>query len=403
MLTLMILSLSACHYARMLKWQYADVEDHHRFPKATVEADTAQQQGFRFAEASPDTANHIAPKTVTLDEEQVPFYQVLKETKTTAFLIIRQDTIFYEQYLSGYTRSDHVTTFSMAKSWVSALIGRAIKQGHIQSVQDPVTRYIPSLADQGFDSVTLRNLLNMRSGIRYSEGYGSPFTTVAKYYYGNKLNQYLQDLEIVRPVGDTFIYQSGNTQLLGRILTEATDTSLAAYLSEALWQPMGMKHSASWSLDRDDGTAKAFCCLNAHARDLARLGRLYLQKGQWGTQQLLSESWIKRSTYPQKRSLNYDYYYHWWHVVERRKVDSSFKAFMAPKPRKLVTRPSKKGMQQRYVLDPTRDFFARGLYGQYLYVAPKHDLLILRFGRETGDFPWETFFRSYARSFRDNP
>lgn len=383
----------------MLKWQYADVEDYHRFPKAEVQTDTTLQNGFRFAEASPDTANRIAPETVTLDGEQVPFQQVLKQTQTTAFLIIRRDTIFYEQYLNGYTANNRVTTFSIAKSWVSALIGRALKQGHLQSIKDPVTKYLPSVADQGFDNVTIRNLLNMRSGIEFSESYNNPFSSVAKYYYGNKLNNYLQDLEVTRPAGDTFIYQSGNTQVLSRILTKVTDTSLPAYLSQALWQPLGMQHAAYWSTDRKGGTAKAFCCLNAKARDLARLGRLYLKDGQWQGQQLLEPSWINRSTQPENRSINYNYYHHWWHVVNRRPVDSNYKASMAPKPRKVITRLNKDNQKQRYILDPKPDYFARGLYGQYLYVAPQHNLLILRFGRESGNFPWETFLRSYARSF----
>ena len=403
LLSLIGVTLAGCHYARMLKWQYADVEDYHRFPKAIVQADTAKPNPFRFAEAAPDTANRIAPKTVTLDGEQVPFSQVLKQTKTIAFLIIRRDTVFYEQYLNGYTARDRVTTFSMAKSLVSAMVGRALQQGHLNSIDEPVTHYLPSLADQGFDSVTIRNLLNMRSGIGFTEKYGNPFSSAARYYYGNKLNQYLQDLEVVRPVGDTFIYQSGNTQLLARVLVKATGCSLPSYLSEALWQPMGMESAAYWSTDQKGGTAKAFCCLNAHARDLARLGRLYLNDGRWKGKTLLDPAWITRSTTPHKRSLNYDYYYHWWHVVNRRPVDSSYRASMAPKPHKVVTRNNKKGEKQRFVLDPKPDFFARGLYGQYLYVAPQHDLMILRFGRETGNFPWETFFRSYARSFQQRP
>jgi CubicO group peptidase (beta-lactamase class C family) len=387
----------------MLKWQYADVEDYQRFPADSIQPVSGRAPAFQFAEASPDTAQRLAPTKVTLDGKDQPFQQVLRQTNTTAFLVIRQDTVFYEQYLNGYSAEDPVTSFSVAKSWVSALIGRAVRQGQIDSVQEPVTNYCPSLADQGFDSVTIRNLLNMRSGIGFSESYGSPFSSVAKFYYGRKLDAYLQDIPVKRPVGDTFIYQSGNTQVLAKVLRKATDTPLTAYLAKALWQPMGMQHSATWSTDREGGTAKAFCCLNARARDFARLGRLYLKDGVWNGDTLLSPNWIQGSTQPRSRSLNYNYYYHWWHVVDRREVDSSYTNALAPGKRKVVRRRDEQDRLQRYVLEPRPDFFARGLYGQYIYVAPQHDLLVLRFGRDKGDFPWELFLRSYARSFRERP
>ena len=399
----LLASLSGCHYARMLKWQYADVKDYQRFPADTARPAPANASAFRFAEASPDTAQRLAPTRVTLDGEPQPFKQVLRQTNTTAFLVIRQDTVFYEQYLNGYTASDPVTTFSVAKSWVSALVGRAVKNGHINSVQDPVTRYCPTLADQGFDSVSIRNLLNMRSGISFSENYRNPFSTVAQFYYGRQLDAYLQDITVERPVGDTFIYQSGNTQLLARVLRQATDTTLTGYLTEQLWRPMGMQHPATWSTDQADGTAKAFCCLNARARDFARLGRLYLDEGIWEGDTLLSRSWIRRSTSPQRADLAYDYYYHWWHVVDRRLVDSNYTNALAPGKRKVVRRRDEQGQLQRYVLEPQPDLFARGLYGQYIYVAPQHDLLVLRFGKDRGEFPWEVFLRSYARSFREQP
>lgn len=400
LLTLLLISLSGCHFARMLKWQYADVKDYQRFPADSIYPGTEANPHFRFAEASPDTAHRLAPTQVTLDGESQPFYKMLKQTNTTAFLVIQRDTIFYEQYLNGYAASDPVTSFSVAKSWVSAMIGKAVKNGHIKSVRDPVTLYCPSLSDQGFDSVSILNLLNMRSGIRFSENYQNPFSSVAKFYYGRQLDAYLQDISVERPVGDTFIYQSGNTQLLAKVLRQATDTTLAAYLTKHFWQPMGMQHSATWSTDQKGGNAKAFCCLNARARDFARLGRLYLNNGIWEGDTLLDPSWIQRSTTIQDRNWPYDYYYHWWHVVNRRPVDSGYTNALAPGKQKVVWRNNKEGQRRRYVLEPKPDFFARGLYGQYIYVAPQHDLILLRFGRERGNFPWETFLRSYAHSFR---
>ena len=389
--------LPACHVGRLVIWNYADFDDHKKFPSGKI-LNGSSKAAFQFHEARPDTANRIAPGYIEINDQKQDFESFLKERETVAFLIIRNDTVFYEKYFQGYEAEDLMTSFSVAKSFVSALMGIAIQEGYISGVKDTVSTYLPELAEQGFDSVTIENLLNMRSGSDFTEGYGSPFKDVAKYYYGRNLEKYLGQIKITRSPGDTFIYQSGNTQLLARIIEKTTGRHLSEYAEDKIWQPLGMEYPAEWSIDsKKHGTEKAFCCLNARARDFARFARLYLENGIWQGDTVISPEWIRRSTTLPSKDVKFDYYYHWWHCVNRRPVDTAYDASLTGPDKKLVMRKDKQGNKQKYVLEPCTDYFAKGILGQYIYIAPEQNLIMLRFGLSKGGFPWELFFRSYVR------
>lgn len=218
--------------------------------------------------------------------------------KTVAFLIIQHDTILYEKYFNDYEVSSVVASFSMAKSVTSMLIGCAIEDGLIESVNEPITNYLPELKKNGLERVTIEHLLQMTSGIKFNESYINPLGHAATSYYGSNLRKAVGKLKLKNEPGKAFNYVSGDTQLLGMVLERALKgKTISAYLEEKLWLPMHMEFDASWSTDREkNGVEKTFCCLNARARDFAKLGRLYLNKGNWDGQQLVPRAWVEQST-----------------------------------------------------------------------------------------------------------
>lgn len=297
-------------------------------------------------------------------EEQVSFDDYLKENKTVAFLIIRNDTILYERYFKGYDKAAIVPSFSMAKSVTSMLIGIAVGEGLIKSVEEPITNYIPGL-QKGMEKITIRHLLQMTSGIKFNESYFNPFGDAATFYYGRNLRKSVKKIRPEHEPGTRYQYSSGNTQMLGLVLEYALKgQTVSAYLQEKLWQPMGMEYDASWSIDKKkNGLEKTFCCINARARDFAKLGRLYVNKGNWNGRQLVPESWVKESTRYDTTAGSAGYYqYQWW-------------------------LPRRGG-----------EFIAQGILGQFIYGNPAKNLVIVRLGSKDKNINWG-FFTSLARQY----
>jgi CubicO group peptidase (beta-lactamase class C family) len=341
---------------RFAWYNFSNITDHRIFPSRPL---PASPQPFRFTEAASPTPSALKSLNLTrLDS-------ILQATPTVAFLIIRNDSLLFEQYFRKYEASSTVASFSMAKSYTSALIGIAIQEGHIRSVDDKITDYITELADKpGFDKITVRHLLQMTSGIRSNESYYNPFGQAARIYYGRRLRQYLRRLRTDYPPGTRFAYRSINTQLLGLIVERATKRNVTDYLNEKLWQPMGMEYDASWSIDRKkNGLEKTFCCLNAKARDFAKFGRLYLNRGNWNGKQLVPENWVDASTRIDTTAGSAWFYQYQWWITNKQQ----------------------------------RNYEANGLHGQYIYVCPSKKLVIVRLGKENGKkMNWERLFESIA-------
>ena len=203
------------------------------------------------------------------------FDAFLAKNRTQAFIVIQDDAILYEQYFNGASRDSIVTSFSTAKSFTSTLIGIAISEGYIHSVDDPITDYLPELAerDPAFANITIRDLLMMSSGIKYVE---FPFVNgddAKTYYYPDLRQLALEDTHIVGLPGEQFHYNNYHPLLLGMILERATGTSVANYLQEKIWKPVGMEYPGSWSLD-EHGFEKMESGINARAIDFAKFGRL---------------------------------------------------------------------------------------------------------------------------------
>jgi len=305
-LTLIITSflLNSCQLGRFVFYNFADIKDHNKFQSRPLYANPLQ---FNFY----STENGKSPKELN----NIPFDQYLEKYKTVAFLIIQNDTIQYEKYFKGYEEESIVPSFSMAKSVTSILIGCAIDEGFITSVEEPITNYIPELKEKGFEKVTIKHLLQMTSGIKFNESYVNPFGDAASFYYGLNLRKEIEKMKLKRAPGEQFEYVSGNTQLLGLVLERSLkNKTITQYLQEKLWTPLGMEYDASWSIDRkNNGLEKTFCCLNATARDFAKIGRLYKNEGNWNGQQIVSKPWVHESTKLDTSDGSADYYqYQWW-------------------------------------------------------------------------------------------
>jgi CubicO group peptidase (beta-lactamase class C family) len=284
--------------------------------------------------------------------------------KTVTFLIIRNDTILYEKYNRGYTSNSFVSSFSMVKPFVSTMIGIAIDEGKIKSENDYVVDYLPEFRNKiGWEKITIKNLLQHTSGIRFTDSELDPASDNAEFYWGDNLRERMLNLTLECPPNTKFRYSSENTLLVGYIIEKVTGGTISKYFEDKIWKPLGMEAPASWSLDRKDDKAieKSFCCLQARAIDFAKLGRLYLNGGNWNGKQIVSKKWVEYSTHSDPSGNNKHFYNNNWGIG-----------------------PLKYG-----------SYFAVGLFGQYLYMYPEKNIIIVRFGdTETSYHPnyWQEVF-----------
>ena len=350
------LSAPNFYLTRATFWRESDYKDLEKFPARTIHN---APPVFRLDKLSAD--NPYASQIEAIGNASIngSFENYLDSSGTTAFLVIHDDKLLYEKYFNGYDERSLNTSFSMAKSFASALVGIAIDDGDIKSVDEPITNYLPELLekDERFKSITIRHLLTMSSGIKYEEGGDLPWSEEAddtKTYYATDLRELaLENCRIEGKPGEYFEYNNYNPLLVGMILERATGMSVSRYMQEKLWKPIGMEADGSWSLDsKKSGFEKMESGVNARARDFARFGMLFAKEGGWEGRQLISRGWVKESTRPDATTdPSLDYQYFWW-----------------------VNTP-----------DGKNHFSARGNYGQYIYVAPEKDLVIVRLGKEEGE------------------
>ncbi len=360
MLLVTLLGVSGCQLGRFVFYNFADISDHKKFQNRVVHRDTSHFEFFQT-----ETGRH-PKKMIGLDQKEVSFEEFLHQTNTVSFLIIQNDTLQYESYFHHYTDSSIIPSFSISKSVISILIGCAIDDSLISSVEDPITKYLPELEDKNLKKVKIKHLLQMTSGIDFNESYSNPFGDAAAFYYGTNLRKKTLRLTLKETPGTHFEYISGNTQLLAMILESVlASKNVSHYLETKIWKPLNMEFDASWSIDKnDEGIEKAFCCINARARDYAKIGRLYANKGNWNGTQIVSEQWVEQSTKidTSEASVNY-YQYSWW------------------------------------LPSPDGDFIAEGILGQLIYIHPKKNLIIVRMGKNEGSTDWWGMMKSLASSY----
>jgi CubicO group peptidase (beta-lactamase class C family) len=353
--------------ARALIWMEADVGDRDRFPARPIHA------GKR---ASSLPVGRERELRVTRGGRSALLDEVLRTTETRAFVVAHADRIVYERYYGNAGPGTPETSFSVAKSFVSTLVGIAIDQGLIGGVEDPVTDYLPELAarDPRFKRISLRDLLTMSSGLRYEEpGFPWPWGDDTYTYYGVDLREVaLERTEIERAPGQQWHYNNYNPLLLGLVLERATGTSVSNYMASHLWQPLGAAAEASWSLDSERSKfEKMESGLNATALDYARFGQLFLHGGRWNGERIVSRGWVRAATAAQTPTQHDNPYgYFWWLDGER----------------------------------PDR-FYAFGNHGQYIYVDPVAQVVAVRLGSDWGvdNDSWLAIFRAVASQLASAP
>ena len=309
----------------------AFLDDYKYFPNRTIKSDNPQ------------------PWTNSKDYNKVKATEDLEEIHrqigTVAFLVIKSDSIFHESYYDDYNKDSKSNSFSMAKSVVSAALGKAILEGKIKSLDQPVSDFFPQFKVGSSAKMTVADLSSMSSGLDWDESYYSPFSITTRAYFDEDLEKLIKGLKGVEEPGQSFRYLSGNTQLLAMVIEKATRKSLADYVSESFWKPMGAEGDALWQTDRDNGIVKAYCCIASNARDFARFGKLYKQYGKWNDKQILDSAFVAKSIAPRFPDSPH-YGYGWW--------------LSDYKDKKI--------------------FYMRGHLGQYVIVIPEDDLIIVRLG-----------------------
>ena len=232
--------------------------------------------------------------------------------KTKSFLVIKNDSILFEKYYDGHRKNSLSNSFSVAKSIVTSMMGRAIMEGKIKGLDQPVSDYFEQYKSGLASEVTVGDLAAMSSGMDWSEKYYSVINITSESYFTDDLRSVILRQKIIDKPGQSFRYSSGDTQLLGMVIEKATGVSLTEYLTEKFWNPMGAENTALWQLDSNEyGMEKAYCCIASTARDFARFGKLYINKGMWGDQVILDSSFVELATKPVFEKSPY-YGYGWW-------------------------------------------------------------------------------------------
>ena len=232
--------------------------------------------------------------------------------KTKSFLVIKNDSILFEKYFDGYDKNSLSNSFSVAKSIVTSMMGKAIMEGKIKGLDQPVSDYFEQYESGLSSELTVGDLAAMSSGMDWSEKYYSVINITSESYFTDDLRSVILRQKIIDKPGQSFRYSSGDTQLLGMVIEKATGVSLTEYLTEKFWNPMGAENTALWQLDSDEyGMEKAYCCIASTARDFARFGKLYINKGMWGDLEILDSSFVELATKPVFERSPY-YGYGWW-------------------------------------------------------------------------------------------
>lgn len=350
-------NLDTSQVARYIVWLDADVDDWRRFPSRSIAA-------------GPDPVPLVSPVTpdpavdaISVDGKSLATF--LEANETTAFLVARGEALIYELYPNGSSREATQTSFSVAKSVASTLVGIAAHED-LLTLDDPVTAHIPELQDRDprYEAVTIRHLITMSSGIRYQE-FKVPWSDDVTTYYAPDLRAAALHADIERPPGEVFHYNNFNPLLVGMVLERVTGMPVADYLAARLWQPMGAEADGSWSLDSEwSGFEKMESGINGRAVDFLKLGLVFAHEGRIAGRQVVPAAWVSEATRVDATTDPADgYQYFWWIFPDR------------------------------------GAFSAIGNKGQFIYVDPVADVTIVRMGRDYGGLDylrWIDLFGSVA-------
>lgn len=267
---------------------------------------------------------------------------------TVAYVIIKNDSVWFENYYDGFGEDSKSNSFSMAKSYVSGLLGKAIVDGYIKNLDQPVCDFLPAFCDGKAKNMTVGDLSSMASGTDWDEAYYSPLSITTRAYFDDDLAKVINGLKVVQEPGQAYKYASGDTQMLAMVIEKATKKKLYTYLEESFWEPLGCENQVLWQVDSDDNDlVKAYCCIAANAKDFARFGKLYKDHGKWNGKQVLDSTFVAKSIQP-RFSKSPEYGYGMW---LKNHIGKDF-------------------------------FMMRGHLGQYVFVQPEDNVIIVRLGHQ---------------------
>lgn len=313
---------TSCVVSRAIRYGDASVDDYRAFEQDRV---AKGDYAFRFAEL-PKSERRLDTMRfewmrydrgdmaqMTIDEAITP------SVDNAALVIIHRDTILYERYFGEWNKSTQSQIFSVTKSITSMLCGIALTEGHIHSLDDYVIDYIPELknADATYTRLKIRHLLDMTAGLDFDENYSfNPFSKMARLYMGRNTMRIIENTKFSNEPGERYHYNSLTTAILGIVIERATGVPYADYLSQKVWQPLGMEQSASIGIDdKRHRVAKSYAGLVTNVRDLAKIGRLYIHHGNWNGEQIIDSTFIKTSLSPrlvgEKSQGMYSYSWYW--------------------------------------------------------------------------------------------
>jgi CubicO group peptidase (beta-lactamase class C family) len=365
---LLMLTGSCTFTGRYVFLNVPDVYDYKKLPSRTISNDPSPV--FNFKTADVFNLNSIVPfgfNTTRVNNLDT----FLEQSGTTAFLIIRNDTILYEKYFNGHTSTTLCKSFSASKVFVSALIGIAIDEGLIKSANDPVMKYIPELADKRLTGLTINHCLSLTSGIRSNNGQLLPWHDKVKIYYTPDIRKLLAGIEYDHEPGKEYFVEEYSPVLLALVIERATGRSLSKYLEEKLWKPLGMSNNALWVTDsKKNGFEAANSGLTAVPVDFAKFGRLYLNYGRFNNRQIISQKWITGSTMPDTTSVCF-----WRKIEYYDKKDVYFNDMWW-------------GLRTD---NKDYTYSASGHFGQRIFISPANNAIVVRFGTKEGKVDWTSF------------
>ena len=313
----------------------AYLEDYQHFDNQTINARNHPQSW----------PNHKAYNSASPSEN---LQQAHKDWGTVAYVIIKNDSIWFEAYYDGFSEDSKSNSFSMAKSYVSGLMQKAIQDGYIKSLDQPVCDFLPAFCEGTAAKMKVGDLSSMASGTNWDEAYYSPLSITTRAYFDDDLAKVMNGLKMETDPGKAFKYASGDTQMLAMVIEKATGKKLYNYFEESFWKPLGSENDVLWQVDSEDhDLVKAYCCIAGNAKDFARYGKLFKDHGKWNGKQILDSAFVAKSIKP-RFSESPEYGYGWWlhHQLNR------------------------------------NFFMMRGHLGQYVIVQPEDNIIIIRLGHQ---------------------
>ncbi len=357
----MLLIFSSCAFPRFLINNKPSIYDDKNFPTATIN-NSIESEDCSHGLINAPTELPALEKWVLggYKAKDKSIEEFLEETNTTAFMVVRNDSLLFESYNNDYEPTEPNIVFSVCKSIITSLVDIAIQNGHIESIEQSVADFIPSFKENGKEHVKIKHLLNMTSGLHHDD-YGKLVLTGSTYYHTN-LDKVVDGSRVKVEPDTEFIYKSMDTQILGSCIEAASQTDIVSYIQKYLWEPLGMCNEARFTLDsRKNKNARMFGGMAISSNDLLKFGLLFLNDGVYNGKRIISKEWVEQiKNRKNKKGAWYGYENGWWRDTF---VGKSY-------------------------LDD-QDFYAAGFFGQYIYIDPQNNTMVIRLGENKGKVRWQ--------------